>query len=78
MFRRSSLGIFPLRAARRHLASRCNRVLSAGEVPLDLADFSHVMALVPLHHATTKCLAGTDKIFLHFSAATCNKGASYS
>ena len=31
-------------AAPRHLASRFHRVLSAGKVPLDLADFSHVMA----------------------------------
>jgi len=36
-------------AAPRHLASRCHRVLTDGDVALDLADFSHVMAE---HHYT--------------------------
>ena len=56
-FRLSPFRHFPLRATRRHLASRCHRVLPAGDVPLDLADFSHVVALVPLH-SLAPCQSG--------------------
>ena len=55
-FRLSPFRHFPLRATRRHLASRCHGVLPAGDVPLDLADFSHVVALAPLQ----------QKWFLHW------------
>jgi len=44
----SPLGTSLRIAARRHLASRCHRVLPAGDVPLDLAEFCHVVALAPL------------------------------